>query len=325
MHDSTLPPDVLGRARDSARSVVAEVARAYIGSPAVADALLTAVVAKGHVLVEGVPGIAKTTLVKAFAKVIGCSFRRIQFTPDLLPADVTGTYILDMRKHEFVLHPGPIFANVVLGDEINRAPAKTQSALLEAMQEKQVTIDGDTRALGEPFAVLATQNPIEHEGTYPLPDAQIDRFLLKIKLGYPTGADELRMLATYGAEPPTAAAVLSPAEITELQALAERVHAEIDILEYILGLVRYTRRHPQVQLGASPRAALALLLASKARALLRGRAYVLPDEVKELAPLILSHRLALTADAELDGALPETVVAEALEAVAYKNPRAAEV
>jgi MoxR-like ATPase len=319
MNHTELSPNVLANARELARAVVAEVSRAYIGPQSVTDALLTAIVARGHVLVEGIPGIAKTTLVKAFAAAIGCSFRRIQFTPDLLPADITGTYILDMRTSEFVLHPGPIFANLVLGDELNRAPAKTQSALLEAMQERQVTIDGDTRPLEAPFAVLATQNPLEHEGTYPLPDAQLDRFLLKLRLGYPSEDDELRMLATYGGDPPASAAVLSQQDVTHLQALADRVHAEVDILEYILGLVRHTRQHPRTYLGASPRAALALLRACKARALLRGRGYVLPDEVQELAPLVLGHRITLAADAELDGARADVIVEEALRAVAYKR------
>jgi MoxR-like ATPase len=319
MHDTELSPSVLGGARDLAQAVLTEVSRAYLGPPAITDALLTAVVARGHVLVEGIPGIAKTTLVKAFAAAMGCSFRRIQFTPDLLPADITGTYILDMRTSEFVLHAGPIFANVVLGDEINRAPAKTQSALLEAMQERQVTIDGDTRPLDAPFTVLATQNPLEHDGTYPLPDAQVDRFLLKLRLGYPSEDDELRMLATYGGDPPAASAVLSQHDVIHLQALADRVHAEVDILEYILAIVRFTRQHPRTYLGASPRAALALLRACKARALLRGRGYVLPDEVKALAPLVLAHRITLAADAELDGAQADAIVDEALRAVSYKR------
>src|SRR5215470_1554906 len=203
---SPLTQDKLSRTNQLARAITEEVGRAFIGSPTITEALLTSLLARGHVLIEGYPGVAKTTLVKAFSVTLGCHFRRIQFTPDLLPSDITGTYILDMRTNTFVLREGPVFTHVLLGDEINRAPAKTQSALLEAMQEAQVTIEGETRALPSPFLVLATQNPIEHEGTYPLPEAQVDRFLIKLTVGYPSEPDEKRMLATYNrpvAEPGT--------------------------------------------------------------------------------------------------------------------------
>src|SRR5512139_847594 len=199
---ATLSPDRVQRVNQLARAITEEVGRAFIGSPTITEALLTTLVARGHVLIEGNPGVAKTTLVKAFAQTLSMSFRRVQFTPDLLPSDITGTYILDMRTNTFVLREGPVFTNVLLGDEINRAPAKTQSALLEAMQEHQVTIEGETRSLSAPFIVLATQNPIEQEGTYPLPEAQVDRFLIKLRMGYPASADEKRMLSTYDKPPP---------------------------------------------------------------------------------------------------------------------------
>src|SRR3954466_4271388 len=220
---AALTTDKLGRVNQLARAITEEVGRAFIGAPSITEALLTALLARGHVLIEGYPGVAKTTLVKAFSQTLGCHFRRIQFTPDLLPSDITGTYILDMRTNTFVLREGPVFTNVLLGDEITRAPAKTQSALLEAMQEQQVTIDGETRSLGEPFIVLATQNPIEQEGTYPLPEAQVDRFLIKLKMSYPDGADEKRMLATYDRPPPAVRPVVGVQDILRLQALAQEV------------------------------------------------------------------------------------------------------
>jgi MoxR-like ATPase len=310
--------NVLTQVGEIAQSIIGEVAKAYIGSPQITEALLTALMAGGHVLIEGVPGVAKTTLVKAFSQTLGCSFRRIQFTPDLLPSDITGTYILDMRTSEFVLRQGPIFTNVLLGDEINRAPAKTQSALLEAMQERQVTIEGETRQLERPFIVLATQNPIEHEGTYPLPEAQVDRFLIKLTMTYPSLHDEKRMLATYNHPLPALQPIIGPEDLVRMQELAGEVHVAEDIFDYILALVAHTRAHRRVYLGASPRAALALLRAAKALALIRGRDYVLPDDIKALAALVLSHRIIMTPEAELEGVHGHSVVAEALERVAYK-------
>ncbi|MBE7451807.1 MAG: MoxR family ATPase [Kofleriaceae bacterium] len=306
---------------DVARAIIDEVGKAFIGSPSITEALLTTLVARGHVLIEGNPGVAKTTLVKAFATTLGIGYRRVQFTPDLLPSDITGTYILDMRTNTFVLREGPVFTNVLLGDEINRAPAKTQSALLEAMQEQQVTIEGETRALGAPFIVLATQNPIEQEGTYPLPEAQVDRFLIKLRMTYPDSADEKRMLMTYDRPPPPVTAVVRPEDVLRMQALAQEVYVAEELFDYILGLTQFTRSHPRVYLGASPRAALALLHATKALALIRGRDYVLPDDVRQLAALVLSHRILMTPDAELEGATGAAVVTEALAKVAYKTPR----
>ncbi|MSP15732.1 MAG: MoxR family ATPase [Myxococcales bacterium] len=316
-----LDRDLLGHAQATAAALLAEVGRAYIGAPDAAELMLTALLARGHVLLEGVPGVAKTTLCKAFAQALGISFRRIQFTPDLLPSDITGTYVLDMRTNTFALRAGPIFAHVVLGDEINRAPAKTQSALLEAMQERQVTIEGETRPLPAPFLVLATQNPVEQEGTYPLPEAQIDRFLVKLAMGYPSAADEKRMLATYGRGPVEVRAVTSPEELLRLQELCDRVHVESELLDYVVALAHHTRRHRRVWLGASPRAALALVQASKARALLRGRDFVLPDDVKALAPAVLSHRVQLAPDAELEGEKSSGVIAEALTEVEFRRAR----
>ncbi|HLU67510.1 MAG TPA: MoxR family ATPase [Kofleriaceae bacterium] len=313
--------NLLAQVSQIAQSIITEVGVAYIGSPATTEALLTALVARGHVLIEGVPGVAKTTLVKAFSQTLGCAYRRIQFTPDLLPSDITGTYILDMRTNQFVLRAGPVFTNVLLGDEINRAPAKTQSALLEAMQEHQVTIEGETRALSQPFIVLATQNPIEHEGTYPLPEAQVDRFLIKLTMRYPAPEDEKRMLTTYNRPVAEPRAVVGPEDVLRMQELADSVHVAEEVFDYVLGLTHHTRQHRRVYLGASPRAALALLRAAKALALVRGRDFALPDDVRTLAPLVLPHRIIMTPEAELDGAHAEAVVAEALDRVAYKSPR----
>jgi MoxR-like ATPase len=304
-----------------ARAIVDEVGKAFIGAPSVTEALLTTLVARGHVLIEGNPGVAKTTLVKAFAHTLSMSFRRVQFTPDLLPSDITGTYILDMRTNTFVLREGPVFTNVLLGDEINRAPAKTQSALLEAMQEQQVTIEGETRPLGAPFIVLATQNPIEQEGTYPLPEAQVDRFLIKLRMGYPEPADEKRMLQTYDRPPPPVRAVVGPNEVLRMQQLAQEVFVAEELVDYILALTQFTRSHPRVYLGASPRAGLALMHASKALALIRGRDFALPDDIRQLAGMVLSHRILMTPDAELEGATGQAVIAEALTKVGYKTPR----
>ena len=320
---ASISPEHLAYASQVSRAIVGEVGRLFLGSPSIPEAILTALIAKGHVLIEGNPGVAKTTLVKAFSASLGCNFKRVQFTPDLLPSDITGNYILDMRTSQFVLREGPVFTNVLLGDEINRAPAKTQSALLEAMAEQQVTIEGETRPLASPFIVLATQNPIEQEGTYPLPEAQIDRFLIKLRMGYPELADEKRMLQTYDRPPNAVRPMISASDVLTLQRLAEQVHVAEEIVDYVLGLVRHTRAHQRVYLGASPRAALALMHAGKAKALLGGRDYVLPDDVRALAPMVLSHRILLTPDAELEGASGAAVVAEALDKVPYRTPRRA--
>ncbi|MGZ3405917.1 MAG: AAA family ATPase [Polyangia bacterium] len=324
MATQTIERSTLVEVATLASDVRNEVQKAFYGGPEAIELILTTLMARGHVLLEGVPGIAKTTLVKAFAAALGCSFRRIQFTPDLLPSDITGTYVL--QAGTFALREGPIFAQVILADEVNRAPAKTQSALLEAMQERQVTIEGQTRALEPPFFVLATQNPIEHEGTYPLPEAQVDRFLAKLKMGYPAAADEKEMLRRYASTTDAALQtkrVLEPATILRLQELADAVHVEDELLDYVIALAQFTRTHRRVALGASPRAALQLVHAAKARALLGGRDFVLPDDVKHLGPSVLSHRVMLSADAELEGMGADAIVREALDRVPYRGrPRA---
>ena len=323
MATETIERSTLAEVAGLAANVIGEVGKAFLGGTEPVELILTAMIARGHVLLEGVPGVAKTTLVKAFAAALGCSFRRIQFTPDLLPSDITGTYVLDGRQGTFVLREGPVFAQVILGDEINRAPAKTQSALLEAMQERHVTIEGQTRVLEPPFVVLATQNPIEHEGTYPLPEAQVDRFLAKLKMGYPSQDAEKEMLRRYsGLHDPAAETrqVLAPATILRVQQLADAVHISEELLDYVLGLVQFTRSHRRVALGASPRASLQLVNAAKARALLGGRDFVLPDDVKYLAPYVLAHRVMMSPDAELEGLGTESIVKEALDRVPYRPP-----
>jgi len=319
----SISADRVARVHHLSRAITEEVGRIFIGSPMITEALLVALLARGHVLIEGYPGVAKTTLVKAFSGTLGCHFRRVQFTPDLLPSDITGTYILDMRTNTFVLREGPVFTHVLLGDEINRAPAKTQSALLEAMQEHQVTIEGETRTLAEPFIVLATQNPIEQEGTYPLPEAQVDRFLIKLRMGYPSPSDEKRMLGTYDKPPAPARPMVGPSDVLEMQALTQEVFVAEELLDYVLGLVTFTRGHAKVYLGASPRAGLALVHASKALALLKGRDFSLPDDIRSLAPLVLGHRILLTPESELEGGTGAAIVAEAIEKVGYKMPKRA--
>jgi len=315
---ATIDETTLRKVASMTRAVMDEVTRVYVGPREICELLLIALTARGHVLLEGVPGVAKTTLVKAFCAALGCGFRRIQFTPDLLPADITGTYVLNQQSGAFVLREGPIFANVILGDEINRAPAKTQSALLEAMQENQVTIEGETRPLHPPFLVLATQNPIEQEGTYPLPEAQVDRFSMRVDIGYPSKAQELDILRTYSGKPPLARPVLSPEDVLELQDTADRVHTNDEVLTYIVALTAHTRSRGHVELGASPRASLQLMYAARARALLSGRSYVLPDDVKALAVPVLAHRIILSPEAELEGMAQSQIIQEALRSVPHR-------
>ncbi len=296
-----------------------EVSRVYIGEAKPVEMMLIALLARGHVLLEGVPGIAKTTLVKAFATTLGCTIRRIQFTPDLLPADITGTYVLNPKDGNFTLRGGPIFANVVLADEINRAPAKTQSALLEAMQERQVTIEGDRFELPLPFFVLATQNPIDLEGTYPLPEAQIDRFLVRVRMGYPRAEAEVAMLRAHGVAAPEPRALLNAADVQGLQSVASRVHVEDDVYDYCVHLVAFTRKHPRVVLGCSPRASLALLRAAKASAVIAGRPFTTPDDVRDVADAVLAHRLVMAPELEGDESARTGVISEALNKVSYRR------
>lgn len=306
-------------ARERLDAVREEVSRVYIGSTAAIDRMLVALVARGHVLLEGVPGIAKTTLAKAFADALGVTVRRIQFTPDLLPSDITGTYVLSPKDGTFAFRRGPVFANVVLADELNRAPPKTQAALLEAMQEHQVTVEGDPYALPRPFVVVATQNPIDLEGTYPLPEAQLDRFLVHLSMGYPKREHEVAMLRAHQSEPVTARHVLDEAAVAEIQELATRLHVEEDLYDYAVGLAEHTRSDPRVLLGASPRATLGLVQSSKALALLRGRSYVTPDDLRDLVVSVFAHRLILRDDVAGDPAAREDVIRAALARVSYRK------
>lgn len=313
------PPHEIAAAKERMEELRREVQRTYIGSGRALDMMMVSLLGKGHVLLEGVPGVAKTTLVKAFATALGCSARRIQFTPDLLPADITGTYVLSPRDGTFNLRAGPVFANVVLADEINRAPAKTQSALLEAMQERQVTIEGDRFELPSPFLVLATQNPIDLEGTYPLPEAQIDRFLVRVVMGYPSAREEALMLRTHGIDAPVLRSVLSPQDVVTLQQVAARIHVDDDLHDYAVALTTYTRAHPKVALGASPRATLGLMHAAKAHAVIAGRAYMVPEDIRAVAGAVLAHRLVLVADVEGDTRVRDQIVEEALSKVGYRR------
>lgn len=289
-----------------------------VGKRAVLERVLWSVLADGHLLIEDVPGLAKTLIAKSFADALGLSFRRIQFTPDLLPADITGTYIFDRKTGEFVLRRGPIFTHLLLADEINRAPPKTQSALLEAMQERQATLEGETFRLDRPFFVIATQNPIEHEGTYPLPEAQVDRFLLKIDVGYPTREQEIEVLERRrrrGTDDVTLAAITNREEVRALQAAVEEVHVDPAVEGYMVDIVAATRAHNQVEIGASPRGSLALLKASRARAALAGRDFVTPDDVKAVALPALAHRLLLKPDPWIRGVRTTSVVTDVLAQV----------
>jgi MoxR-like ATPase len=287
------------------------------GKPREVELALVTLVAEGHLLIEDVPGVGKTMLAKAMARSIDCSFRRIQFTPDLLPTDVTGVNVFNQERGDFEFKPGAIFANIVLADEINRASPKTQSALLESMEERQVTVDTVTYQLGTPFVVIATQNPIEHEGTYPLPEAQLDRFMMRVSIGYPGTESELDILATHGVastleqlEP-----VADAPAVAELIDMARRVHVSPSLRRYIVDISDATRSHRDIFLGASPRASIMLLRASRSLAAAEGRDYVIPEDVKGLAVPVLAHRLIVTADASMTGRTPATVLTELLEEV----------
>ena len=318
MTTSPIDPRTLAQVTERVEAVVSEVQRVYVGPRAIPEILLVTLLARGHVLLEGVPGVAKTTLCKAFSATLGCHFRRIQFTPDLLPSDITGTYVFSPRDGQFSLREGPVFTNVLLGDEINRAPAKTQSALLEAMAEYQTTIEGESRPLPSPFIVLATQNPVEQAGTYPLPEAQIDRFLTRVLIGYPAVRDEKALLRRFLEGAPTAKQILDPGQILAMQNLVQQVHVEEDVIDYVVRLSVYTRSQARVLLGVSPRASLALVQAARARALCAGRGYVIPDDVKALAISVLAHRLVLTPEAEMEGTSREQLIQKALEQVSHR-------
>lgn len=296
------------------------IAQIIVGQTQATDLLLTSVIARGHVLIEGVPGVAKTLLARVIAQLIDARFSRVQFTPDLMPSDVLGTTVYNMKTGDFDFHPGPVFADVVLADEINRAPAKTQAALFEVMEERQVTVDGTPRAMSDVFTIIATQNPVEQEGTYKLPEAQLDRFLMKITMDYPSTDEEVEILLRHQAsaaftrvdrpEP-----LLTPADLATLRDAAQQVRVEASLLRYIAEIVDTTRHSKAVYLGASPRAAVAILSSAKAYALLQERDFVTPDDIKTVAPFVMHHRLLLTAEAEMQGYTPLQVALRLIDKV----------
>ena len=296
------------------------IAQIIVGQTQATDLLLTSVIARGHVLIEGVPGVAKTLLARVMAQLIDARFSRVQFTPDLMPSDVLGTTVYNMKTGDFDFHPGPVFADVVLADEINRAPAKTQAALFEVMEERQVTVDGTPRAMSDVFTIIATQNPVEQEGTYKLPEAQLDRFLMKITMDYPTTDEEVEILLRHQAsaaftrvdrlEP-----LLTPADLATLRDAAQQMRVEASLLRYIAEIVDTTRHSKAVYLGASPRAAVAILSSAKAYALLQERDFVTPDDIKTVAPFVMHHRLLLTAEAEMQGYTPLQVAQRLIDKV----------
>ncbi len=293
------------------------VEKVIVGKGDVVELVIVALLCEGHVLIEDIPGVGKTVLAKSIARSLGCTFHRIQCTPDLLPSDITGTYIFNQKTSDFEFRPGPIMAQIVLTDEINRTTPRTQSALLEAMQERQVTAEGETKPLPRPFMVLATQNPIEQEGTFPLPEAQLDRFLIKIKIGYPSKEDDKLILSRFRQDDPLEELkpVVTAAELMRMQAACRDVHVSDDVEDYIIRLVHATREHSSIQLGASPRAMLALYHTSQVMAALRGRDYVIPDDVKYLTTVTLSHRIIPKAESSLRGSSAEQALKEIIDSV----------
>ncbi len=300
--------------REIAQEVLSEVSRVIVGYGEILQQLFIALLVNGHVLLEGVPGLGKTVMAKTFAKTLGVSFRRVQFTPDLLPSDITGTKIFDQNEGAFVLQKGPLFANIVLADEINRSAPKTQAALLEAMAERQITIEGETLPLDKPFMVVATENPVEMEGTYPLPEAQLDRFIMKVWLDYPSQEEEVDIMRRQiSGESPSVTEITSGEEILAAQKLMNMVYIDDRILKYIRDIVLKTRNHPQIALGCGPRASLVLMKCSKARAAILGRVYVTPDDVRALIIPAMNHRLLLKPEAELEGLDVKSVLKNIVE------------
>ena len=300
-----------------AEAVQANIAKVIVGKQDAVELMLVALLCQGHVLLEDVPGIGKTTLAKALARSIDCSFARIQFTPDLLPSDVTGINFYNQRTQRFEFRAGPVFSQILLGDEINRATPRTQSSLLEAMQEGQVTVDVDTMALPRPFLVVATQNPVELEGTFPLPEAQLDRFMVQVQLGYPTLEEEEEILLRYERQDPldSLAVVTTGDQVIALQERVRAIHVSDEVRGYVLAVVRSTREHEAVDLGVSPRGSLALYRAGQALAALRGREYVIPSDIQHLSPPLLTHRIHISPQTRLRGRTPDQVVAEIAERV----------
>ncbi|MBC7260054.1 MAG: MoxR family ATPase [Chloroflexi bacterium] len=310
--------------QEVAKRIVDNVEKVIIGKRQQVEQTVIALLCQGHVLIEDVPGVGKTMLAKTIARSLGCTFQRIQFTPDMLPSDVTGVSVFNQKTREFEFRPGPIMAQIVLTDEINRATPKTQSALLEAMEEKQVTVDGITYPLQKPFLVLATQNPIEYEGTFPLPEAQLDRFMLRISVGYPSPTDEIRMLDSQQRVHPveTVEQVVSAEALLQAQEAVKEVHIDDAIKEYIVELVNTSRKHPDIYLGASPRGSLALYKTAQAKAAVEGRDYVIPDDVKALAIPALAHRLIVSPAARIKNVDARVVVQEILDSVPVPGTRA---
>jgi len=311
------------KARAIAEKVIANVEKVIIGKHDSVQRTLLALLCQGHLLIEDVPGLGKTMLARAIAKSIGCTFRRIQFTPDMLPSDITGVSVFNQKTREFEFRPGPVMAQIVLTDEINRATPKTHSALLEVMEEKQVTVDGVTYPMEEPFLVMATQNPIEYEGTFPLPEAQLDRFMLRISLGYPSNEDEIAILDSQQYTHPIEgiSKVVSAEELLEAHQSVKEVYVDPLIKEYIVSLVTATRQHPDIYLGASPRGSLALYKTSRALATVQGRDYVIPDDIKSLADATLAHRLIVSPSARIKDVSPKTVVDEIIRSVPVPGAR----
>lgn len=310
----------LDRLRESAANARREIGKLVVGQSEFIDLLIAALLAGGHILVEGVPGIAKTLTARLLAKTVSADYNRIQFTPDLMPSDVTGTTVFNMAESSFTFNPGPIFSNIILIDEINRAPAKTQSALFEVMEETQVTVDGTTYPMEEPFFVIATQNPIEQEGTYKLPEAQLDRFLARIIIDYPELDDERNILRRFRddfnrRQESDVQAVFSKAEIADFRKLIEQVYIKDELLDYIAAIVHRTRNHADLYLGASPRASLAILRLSKAFAALGGRSFVVPDDIQTVAYPVLNHRIILTPEREMEGYTAREVIREIVKSI----------
>jgi len=310
--------DVIRTTQKVARRLIDEVKTAVLGKGKVLELVCAGLLSNGNILFEDFPGLAKTLIARCFSKAIGCGYKRVQFTPDLLPADITGTYVFNRKNSEFEFKKGPVFTNILLADEINRAPPKTQAALLEAMEEKQVTVEGVTHILPKPFHVIATQNPIEYEGTYPLPEAQLDRFLMKLEVGYPDANTEISILNhrrlrakdEFDIKP-----VTNPQEFTQMQKNIEKVFIDDSLITYIVSIVRETRRHPDVKIGASPRGALAMFKLSRAMAALQGRDYVIPDDIKKIVVPALEHRLILKPEPRIKGIRARDVIIEIVENV----------